>query len=220
MTRRNKSQSSIRLDPVNDSGRIEELIRHLTVKKYPKRPYTVVQPDYRKWERVQIGMSRAEVIELLGEPIAKYRGASIFPDSLFGFLDLPLMPDSLTYNFTVGFDSEARVFRKSDPFHNQLLSADGLPSKPEIIGPPEGASFTHYPRLLDIRWGPCSGQYPIEYRVEIGLTGSDRYYPVAIGLLATHWVHQFPGSQPGQVRVRASNELGDGEWSEPRNFRF
>jgi hypothetical protein len=168
-----------------------------------------------------MGMTRAEVVELLGDPIAKHRGARIFPDLLFGFLDLPLLPTALTYTFTVGLDADEKAYRKADPFR-QPLSPDGLPSKPQIIGPAEGSVFSHYPRVMDIRWVPSSGRYPIEYRVEVGLPGPDRFYdhPVAIGLLATHWVHEFPGSQPGRVRVRGSNELGDGEWSEPRHFSF
>ena len=68
------------------------LTRHAARMKYPRRPFMVVQPDYRKWEKVRGGMTRAEVVQLLGEPIEKYRGTRTFPDVVFGFLDFSFLP--------------------------------------------------------------------------------------------------------------------------------
>jgi hypothetical protein len=183
----------------------------------------VIQPDYQCWQAVRIGMAREEVMALLGPP---QRDSPIGPPetySTYGHLLFPLMPHPHTYSFIVGFDDQDRVFTKSDPFGG-ILSLDGTPSKPKIIGPPEGAVFRHYPRVVDMRWQPVSGVYPIRYEVELGtaleMTAPFTDRVIESELPLPYYVVEAPGDQPARFRVRGRNARGVGEWSDFRYFDF
>jgi len=190
-----------------------------------------VQPPYDKWQAVRIGMSREEVVKILGKP----RQDKLFPGTSphwleYGYIQLPFCPHPRTYRFLIGLDDDGKVWIISDPF-NGRFSHDGVPTQPELIIPAEGQVFSHYPRLLDVRWYPASGVYPITYTVEIGwfpfpeLKGAPPEYEwqddiVETELAAPYFVRSFGGAQPGRVRVRARNKLGQSPWSVHRTFRF
>jgi hypothetical protein len=200
----------------------EEITRIITQRTYGRKPLAFIQPDYSCWQKIKIGMSRSHVVSLLGEPI-KHRGVTLFPpDFLYGFLDFRNV-DFLTYQFAVGYDNHDRVFRKMDPFIHPL-SEDGRPSKPHLIIPQDRSAFRHFPRLVDLRWQPCSGQYPIEYTVEVGISmrfdENYRDWKYHIGLFSPSSIIEMPGSQPGRVRVRGINTIGEGQWSDYRYFTF
>jgi hypothetical protein len=93
-----------------------------------------------------------------------------------------------------------------------------------LIIPQQNSVFSHYPRLLDVRWQPCSGNYPMEYEVEAGISSSnvEQFHDrlTHAGLFSPWCVIQFVGAQPGRVRVRGVNALGPGEWSDFRHFTF
>jgi hypothetical protein len=172
-------------------------------------------------------MTRKEVMELLGRPMADPytapRPRVDDPYYFYGYLELPMMPRIRTYRFCVGFDDTGRVFTKADPFDGEF-SPDGIPSKPKIFTPPSGAFFEHYPRIIDMRWYPVSGKYPVKYEIEIGhaseMIGPFHDRIVESELPFPYFVAQFGGSQPGRFRVRGRNALGTGEWSEYRYFDF
>jgi hypothetical protein len=118
---------------------------------------------------------------------------------------------------------------KSDPFGG-VFSEDGRPSKPRIINPIPNASYSHYPPVLDFRWQPCSGIYPIVYEVEMALGWYEdalehiewgKPHPISTRpSKGPHLATTFPGAQPGRFRVRGLNTTGEGEWSEFRQFEF
>ena len=56
-----------------------------------------VQPDYRKWEAVQIGMAREEVVALLGPPLED--PYLVDPFCSYGHLQMPMLPQRRTYRF-------------------------------------------------------------------------------------------------------------------------
>lgn len=182
-----------------------------------------VQPDYRKWEAVQIGMTREEVVALLGPPLEDPYLAD--PFCSYGHLQMPMLPQRRTYRFLIGYVENERVFSKSDPFTGKL-SLDGTPSKPEIIIPVSGTAFTHYPRVLDCRWYPSSGEYPITYTIEVSsaspLEPEIFYNPVELDteIPIPFYMFNFVGSQPGRIRVKARNRLGESEWSDYCHFDF
>jgi hypothetical protein len=182
-----------------------------------------VQPDYEQWQAVQIGMTRTEVISLLGRPRCEQFHFPTETYSTYGYLQLPLLPNPRAYSFVIGFDEHRRVFTKSDPFGG-VFSPDGRPSKPKIFTPPVGAIFSHYPRLVDMRWFPASGRYPMRYEVEIGWSTrtndpfTDRV--IESKLAFPYYVALFGGDQPGRFRIRGKNALAVGEWSEYRYFDF
>jgi hypothetical protein len=201
-----------------------EIIRHMTRRKYRRRKPEWVQPDYGIWQQIKVGMSRAQVVGLLGPTLQRHGWPRHDgPYAHYGHLELPLAPSRPSYMFTIGYDRDDRVWSVSDPFGGSF-SSDGKPSKPMLIIPQQRTRFDHYPRVVDVRWWPASGVYPIEYAVEGGIAqpGSDQYRDWAqdIGLLSPYCFLCFPGCQPCRVRVRGSNELGDGEWSDYRYFTF
>jgi hypothetical protein len=192
-----------------------------------KRP-RAKQPDYAKWLAVKVGMTRAEVVELLGKPI---RGPYLVAgDSYwnYGYLELPMMPHVRTYQFLIGFDDDSKVWMKEDPFGG-VLSIDGKPSKPMIFTPTERTRFKHFPRLVDMRWQPVSGVYPMRYELQISSAGyhekrrrflyeEDNFRLEVVPF--PYFIHQFVGDNPGRFRVRGVNRLGKGEWSDYRRFKF
>jgi len=187
-----------------------------------------VQPDYARWEAVQIGMERDAVIELLGPPRDdEFRGGKARlddPHYLYGYLQMPMLPHPRTYAFSIGFDERGKVFSKVDPF-NGRFSEDGSPTIPEIFSPPDRVTFSHYPRILDLRWNPSSGAYPMTYTVELGWAeppNPDCFHDEVIesDLQFPFFTTTFGGAQPGRFRVRARNEVGESGWSVPRCFTF
>lgn len=187
-----------------------------------------VQPDYQQWAAVKVGMTRDEVVEILGPPHAdRFRGGKPSRNSpyySYGHLQIPMVPHPRTYSFLVGFDNDGLVFTKEDPFDGRL-SLDGVPTVPVLITPLNHCVFDHYPRILDIRWYPVSGQYPMWYSVSIGFSGptGDSWNTDEVidsELEVPFYMTSFRGAQPGRVRVKAINEVGQSDWSEYRYFRF
>lgn len=192
-----------------------------------RRARVTTQPDYDRWREIHIGMNYGEVIAILGEPEsdrANARAPGMPYYLVYGHLDLPEVPSPSPYRFIIGFDNAEIVWMKSDPFDG-IFSSDGIPSKPEIIVPLDGTVFTHYPRVLDTRWGPVSGLYPMTYEVEFAamLRGDKTEYHVVENMrevVAPYTLSVYVGAGDARVRVRGSNQAGTGQWSEQRNFSF
>lgn len=144
--------------------------------------------------------------------------------------------------FTVSFENR-QVFDFSDPFGGgqsilghkieARLSSDGRPTIPRLLTPYDNAEFTHSPPILDFRWLPSCGEYPLEYVVE--LTTSDAEIDEASNTATLVWLDDRPLSRqvtsphlalnaPGggryRWRVKAKNRLGESDWSEYREFEF
>lgn len=202
---------------------------------HDRSPLKSVQPDYVAWQSVVIGASREEVIERLGPPIddKTFRGRKARMDDpyfYYGYLQLPMLPHPRTYCFSIGFDEQHRVIGKNDPF-NGRFSSDGSPLSPELITPFDRSAFSHFPRIVDMRWYPVSGAYPMTYTVEMGwctpLNPGDSLAAatfhdeeVESELKCPFFMTTFPGGQPGRFRIRATNDAGYGPWSEHRYFWF
>ena len=186
-----------------------------------------IQPDYDKWTAVRVGMSRDETTALLGPPLDdRYRGGKSSPTDpyySYGFLQMPMVPHPRTYAFLIGFGSDGKVFTKMDPF-NGRFSVDGSPTVPEIIIPADETVFSHYPRIVDCRWFPSSGVYPITYTFELGVKEDrgDRYLDEALDsdLPIPFFMTHFSGAQRGRFRVRARNRIGQSDWSVYHHFKF
>lgn len=187
-----------------------------------------VQPDYQQWAAVKVGMTRDEVVAILGPPHAdKFRGGKPRredPYYSYGYLQMPMVPHPRTYSFLVGFDESGVVFTKMDPF-NGRLSVDGVPTVPSLITPIDHSVFDHYPRIIDMRWYPVSGQYPVRYSISIGTSdpngkcwGPEEEIESEVAF--PFFMMEFVGAQPGRIRVKATNDIGESEWSEYRYFRF
>jgi len=193
-----------------------------------------VQPDYAKWLSVTEGMSYEQVARVLGEP-QKSVGHARRPGEKYwlryGHLSLKSVPHPSFYDFSILFDVDDTVTSKYDPFGG-VFSMDGKPSKPTIINPISKAQYSHFPRTLDLPWQPCSGLYPITYELDLSIVY--RKHPDGEWLPewsesdeasfrrpnGPHLAISFPGAQPGRFRVRGVNSLGNGEWSEYREFEF
>jgi len=187
-----------------------------------------VQPDYRRWAAVNVGMTRDEVVAILGPPHAdRFRGGKPGrkdPYYSYGYLQMPMIPHPRTYSFLVGFDDAGLVFTKLDPFCGRF-SLDGAPTVPLLITPIDQSIFDHYPRIIDIRWYPVSGQYPVSYAIAIGNSdpnGASWHADEVIEskLAFPFFMMSFVGAQPGRIRVKATNDIGESEWSDYRYFKF
>jgi len=189
---------------------------------------TTMQPDYIRWRAVAVGMTYEQVSDLLGESqrVMENSRKTGKPYYLFyGSLRISSTPSRWFYRFVVGFDKDEKVWMKSDPFGG-VLSDDGKPSKPQILIPLEGATFSHFPRILDVRWTPSSGDYPMKYEVEIafaaisGIREGGHICDTFVGVAGPYLAMGIPGMGPYRVRVRGHNLKGAGAWSDDRHFEF
>jgi hypothetical protein len=183
-----------------------------------------VQPDYSKWESLEVGMTEVEVKKLLGDPIEKNSFGLIYGRIKF---DSPSMPESFEFSVRI---REGKALHWGHPFGGKL-SRDGKLTTPMLIYPRDRSKFDHYPRFVDLRWSPSSGKYPIEYDIEVEsghyeVKGKDRK-AVFVWTNFQNLVTELPyaafafgGKNPGRWRVRASNEFGESNWSEWRLFEF
>lgn len=204
----------------------------------PKKP-EFIQPDYDKWRQLEIDMTRDDVRALLGEPLERYDKSPNFPDPgseaakhwgyywNYGHLDFAnaAVPERFEFNVGLNLGSQ-KVYHIADPFGGRL-SRDGSPTVPQFVTPHEMSKWDHYPRLLDFRWMPSSGVYPMTYEVEwsVGQRSPEpnqwTYFarPIEKTEVPYH-VISFAGANRGRFRVRAVNRRGVGEWSEYRHFEF
>src|SRR5690348_12500379 len=92
-----------------------------------------VQPDYRKWEAVRIGMTRSEATAILGGALTgQGQRPNTFRDAnypAYGFISYPALPHKWAMLFVLGIDKHDRVWWKCDPFGGGPLSHSGKPSK-------------------------------------------------------------------------------------------
>ena len=182
-----------------------------------------VQPDYVKWNSLLAGMHRSEVEALLGLPI-KLNSIGSRTNSVYGYITYPSLPFKWSMAFCVVFDHSDHVQWKCDPFGG-VFPTDGKPTKPVIVSPQNSSFHAHFPRILDVRWTPSAGMYPIIYDLELGSSppGDLHHFRDQISIQEygqPYALLEFPGSQPGRVRVRGRNALGEGPWSDFHVFRF
>lgn len=138
----------------------------------------------------------------------------------------PAMPAE--YEFSLAF-RQGRIDSIEDPFDGKL-SLDGKPTLPLPMLPGNGAILNHFPRFLDLRWKPSSGDYPMAYEVEVDFAQYDvdesgdtqlTYHNFETRLSNVPCVTAtFAGANPGRWRVRAKNRLGQSDWSRYRHFEF
>jgi len=143
----------------------------------------------------------------------------------YGYLTPKSVVFSRPPSFRIWFQ-RGKVFQLEDPF-NGVFSKDGRPTVPQPLWPEESPPYTHYPRWLDLRWYPASGQYPMNYEVEIGELHFDGNPDLPGGWNTKVLRSDIPylaaeaeGAGRGRWRVRAINALGIGEWSDYREFSF
>lgn len=133
----------------------------------------VVQPDLVRWHQLKPGMTEADVARLLGPPFRKNPrpepstrpGERRLYAWWYGEITFSSFTTRGSFDYTVVFH-DGVVCEIHDPW-NGHFSPDGKPTAPELIVPVSGQAFHHYPRFLDFRWQPSSGQYPIEYEVVV-----------------------------------------------------
>lgn len=176
-------------------------------------------PSTEAWQRVQTGMTGADVIKILGKPMDRYGS----PDGLIEFwtygwlaFESAAFPDAFYFEIKMLSD---RVSAKVDPFGGDTPSRDS-PSRTRLLSPPDQQVFSHVPRFLDLRWLPSSGQYPLQYAIEVELWVSDKwstqYYESEEPFLS------LVAIKPGKYRwkVKARNMIGEGDWSPYRQITF
>jgi hypothetical protein len=162
-----------------------------TLVEFPHRKSTkprFVQPDYEAWQKAtEEGLSEAEVLTLLGQPIdrekpwdeaaagedeaedafqrllAESGGAHLYSWS-YGCLDFGTPIVSMPYEFRIDF-LDGHVFSWWDPFARPL-SSQGLPTTPLPLIPTDKMTVPFMVNTVDLRWQPPSGIYPMTFIVE------------------------------------------------------
>lgn len=186
------------------------------------------QPDYAKWKRLRVGMSGKEVVALIGPPYGRRADLD---------LDISRGSDKIAFNMPVGgiayefpalrygYDfrisfHNGKVTDFSDPFDGDL-SIDGKPTLPKHAIPKNGAKLVH-PRhggySVDLRWQPSSGEYPMEYLIEVEQhipewDGKPAYYKLDQTLISDG-PYAAIGSGDCRWRIQARNSKGKSGWTE------
>ena len=181
--------------------------------------------DPAKWAQLHAGMAGSDVERILGKPDRREQPASNRTTLTYGEIAPKgqIFPDGLAY--VVWLDEKNNVDSIDAPFGDAAPRA-GIPSKPKIFLPLARSVFTHYPRLVDVRWYPVTGTYPIAYEVayEVGYAPPgakltwhlDKTLKTDIPYLSL----SHGGGQPGRVKIRAKNSAGSGPWSDYAVFSF
>jgi hypothetical protein len=187
------------------------------------------QPDYAKWQSITEGMDEGDVIDRLGQPLAKPdpfdRNSDVAYTWEYGYV----APRSVVFPrplmFRIWF-TRGKVWKVEDPF-NGAFSKDQTPTPPQPLGPNVAPAYTHYPRWLDLRWYPSSGQCPMRYEVEIGelhLNGNPDvaggWNTKVISSAIPYLAAEAEGAGQGRWRVRAVNSSGVSDWSDYCDFSF
>ncbi|MCY3019004.1 MAG: hypothetical protein NTW87_08250 [Planctomycetota bacterium] len=182
----------------------------------PPKPHQLLKcviPSLDKWQTIAKGTSEEEVRKILGAPLEEWNANGV---RFLTYGRIRFSSDSLpdAYEFTITI-TDGIVRNVYDP-HLGHLSKDGLPTIPSLIAPNNKSQFDYYPRLLDLRWVPSSGEYPIEYSIEVEYSnGGQEYrlektYSSDIPYLAI----SFVAKGFGRWRVRSKNRLGNSDWSD------
>ena len=187
-----------------------------------------VMPDLQAWEKVDRGMTAEDLLRTLGKPIQgtlpgdpDYR-TNIMYRWNYGYVVKKSVVFPIDLSFTV-FVEKGLVTSKEGPFGDVPLSADGKPTVPKLMMPTNEAFLTHYPRLIDFRWYPSSGDYPMKYEIEVGVYfPSDKWKedPLTAEVPIPYFSYEHSGSNAGRWRVRAVNAKGKSEWSKYFLFGF
>lgn len=178
--------------------------------------------DFDKWRQLRPGLTQADVVRIMGEPELRERRPERAWDYGVIVPEGPAFPRGLA--FRVWFDQDNVVTGLESPFGGRSPRR-GIPDVPQIFLPQPDARFAHYPRLLDIRWFPVTGTYPVSYEVstEIAIVrpaGTTWFVSPTSKTSVPYVTLRFGGAQPGRVRVRAINAEGTGPWSEYTVFAF
>ena len=182
-------------------------------------------PDYKAWKQVKEGMTETSLIELLGPPehgmrITDHQNLER-ADTVTQWTYWTLYPRSEVFPGGIYFSvwmRQGKVMGKNDP-HKGVYSESGLPTPPILLLPRNGSEFaTGDGHIIDLRWTPAAGKYPMQYDVELDIStganpenwGEQNHISTEEPYLAV----VRGGSQPHRWRVRAKNSAGVGEWSE------
>jgi hypothetical protein len=213
----------------------------------PLEGEATIEPDYLDPQLVQQFVEQGDTLEeakaaLRGfDEIHLQAGHISIASWIYGWVKLG-DGDLFWQRFNISFANQ-KVLGFSDPFGGgwsisgqpveTQLSHDGRPTAPRLLTPNDNAQFTHTPLLVDFRWLPSCGEYPVEYFVE--LTGSGVEIDAASGKATKVWLEEpksrwftttphlatnAPGGGRFRWRVKAKNRLGESDWSEYREFEF
>ena len=183
----------------------------------PSQPF---QPDYAAWQRIRKGDSASQVIQLLGKPKIrlphKITGADSTPSQIWIYGCVTPNTTSTPFMFFRLDFKEGHVSKIVTPFGNAPLSKDGKPSIPQVITPRNGFK-TPYPGIVDFRWFPSSGKYPMRYVLQIDTPTyngkwntrifGDRSSPITLPYFMRSGLNEF------RWRLKAVNELGESSWT-------
>ena len=176
---------------------------------------SIVFPELKKWDRVLLGMTYRQVTNLIGSPIEK-TGTDVL-NCLYGWLHFESDAFPFIFYFRVWF-ADAVVVSKEDPFGGAVSVGGGIPTTPVLVHPNDDEIITGGQRILDFRWIPAAGTYPIKYQLQLEFNTKSawvsRIYPADKPFFCV----MSPSLGIGRCRVRAINALGQSPWSDYRYF--
>ncbi|MZP54685.1 MAG: hypothetical protein GT600_04480 [Bacteroidales bacterium] len=185
----------------------------------------IIQPDYKKWEQVKEGMAQDEVEKLLGAPIKVIGNpkANYLSTVYYGTVVEKSVVFPMDLDFVILYHS-GKVYKAVNPFMIEKLPSDGIPSVPKPFAPQNNSMFTV--NIVDLRWFPAAGKYPMRYEIEIELYGhspdpSKMEWVKDVTLNSDIPFLSYPATGGKERwRVRAINDLGESNWSEYQYFEL
>ncbi len=165
-------------------------------------------------------MTEAEVRELLGAPL-RTRGGTLAGSATiwdYGCVEKASQLTPVDLTFSIWLES-GKVLACENPFDG-AFSPDGSPTPVRLITPHGGDTFDQYPRIMDLRWYPASGEYPMSYEIQVDAATGSGWSSHSLTSAGPFISTTFKGQNNGRWRVRARNRLGYGPWSDYRSFRF
>jgi hypothetical protein len=189
-------------------------------------------PAPAEWLKVELGMSEEEVLRILGRPIVTEPPAIQVSENTtvmnrWRYGRLPVNDPSVPcgYLFNVYFH-HGQVKMTEQPFDadDPTVLQFPKPSMPRLIYPSRMEKFHHYPRIVDFRWQPSVGAYPIRYCVDISVEhqtvdGQIEEEPIEqIKVDIPYLCTGLPGKGRYRWRVKAKNTHGESDWTKAVPF--
>ncbi len=191
--------------------------------------FKAIQPNYNKWNKIKKGMSYSDVVKILGKPIEKPLGNPDIDSPYYGLEAIygivvkksKVIPENLCFEILF---LGGKVDKKVNPFNCPVLSKNGIPTVPKMIYPLNNTTFSedHFPQIVDFRFFPASGEYPMGYLLEVDSYNIffEKWNPILWSSSIPYFAVSLNGGHIYRWRIKAVNKLGESHWSKYRYFNF
>ncbi len=212
----------------SSEAQYEKIVKDRSLAKIQK------PPSSKLWFSIKKGMTEKEVLDILGKPISgdnfevikkeypKHHDNFLYSWS-YGELNAMGNTGPKISNFSVRF-TQGKVEYIDDHFGVKALDPSVKISVPVPLWPESEVIYSHYPRIIDLRWWASVGEGSITYEIQVDHKYMGKWSTtrstVYKNIQSVSTTLSFTGKQPGRWRIRATNGKDKSKWSKYQMFVF